>query len=105
MTRREMEENFRKIVKKDTKLDAQEQAALLDQFVELHYRADIGFTNDTLYEQINRVMGVIEYLNAMGKIRDEEDLCMLINGIEAFAYQVAEDPKKSSWGPKEPVEV
>ncbi len=105
MTRREMEERYRKIVKKDTKLDAQEQVALLNLYIGVLDDAEVGRDEETMLISISRVFGAMEYAGYLGKIRDDEDLCMLLNEIEAFGAEVRKDWSKSPWCAKKVVEA
>lgn len=97
MTNREMEEKFRQIVDRDTTMDGREKEALLNLYVSALYEAELGYTNEMMMAATCKVSGAIEMMSYMGKIRDDEDLYMLLNEIEAFAYQVAEDWTRSPW--------
>jgi len=86
MKHNELEAKFREIVKKDTKLDEREQMALLDLYIELNDMAEIGML-EMARDASLKVTGAITLLMDLGKIRDDEDLHMLINEIEAEAYK------------------
>ena len=87
MTRKELEERFLKIVEKDTTLDRNERNALLDQYVYAWDAADVGLIAEELNNRLNRIAGVLDYLQTMYKIQDDEDLWMLMNEIEAYAMK------------------
>lgn len=89
MTRKELEERFLKIVEKDTTLDRNERNALLDQYVYAWDAADVGLIAEELNNRLNRIAGVLDYLQTMYKIQDDEDLWMLMNEIEAHAQKGA----------------
>lgn len=89
MTRKELEERFLKIVEKDTTLDRNERNALLDQYVYAWDAADVGLIAEELNNRLNRIAGVLDYLQTMYKIQDDEDLWMLMNEIEAYAQKGA----------------
>ena len=80
-----LQEEFRRIVKKDTTLDAQEQYALLNLYVNLNDAAELALDRDMIMVEVCKAMGAIEYLMFMGKIPDDEDLHMLLNELEAEA--------------------
>ena len=96
MTRREMENRYHDIVIRDAKLDAQEQVALLNRYIEMLDAADVG-----LVEQMDmcasRIAGVTLFLEEMRKISDAEDLWMLMNEIESYGYRVAKGGEKMDW--------
>ena len=104
MKRHEMEQRFREIVKRDTKLDAQEHLALLDQYLYAWDGADCGLCGEELQNRLSRIAGVLDYLDFMDKIKTDEALWMLMNEIEAFAYKVAEDWSNSSWSAEKAVQ-
>ena len=89
MTRKELEERFLEIVEKDTTLDSKERNALLDQYVYAWDAADVGLIAEELNNRLNRIAGVLDYLQTMYKIQDDEDLWMLMNEIEAYAQKGA----------------
>lgn len=97
MTRQEMETKFREIVQKETKLDAKEQNALLDQFVYVWDAADLGLEAEELESRMMRIAGVLDYLDYMDKVKDDEKLWMLMNEIEVFWQEVRQDWSRSSW--------
>ena len=90
MTRKEMESRFHEIVNRDTELEAQEQAALLDLYTYAWDAADVGLMAEEMNNRLCRIAGVLDYLDFMHKIKDEEDLWMLMNEIEGYGYQKAE---------------
>lgn len=87
MTRKEMENRYHEIVMRDTTLDAQEQVALREQYIYAWDAAEIGLLAEELQHRLMKVAGVVEFLNDMGKIRDDEDLHMLMNEIEDCGYK------------------
>lgn len=89
MTSTELGNEYLRIIKKDTKLDAGEQVALLNQFIYAWDAADIGLLSKELQERLNRIAGVLDFLQSMGKIQDDEDLWMLMNEIEKYGYEKA----------------
>jgi hypothetical protein len=97
MTRKQLEEKFNEIVKKDTTMDKQESEALMNLYIRAWDDADVGRSYDMMTMSISMAAGAIEYLAWTGKIREAEDLCMLLNEIEAFRDEVQKDPTKSSW--------
>ena len=86
MTSTELGNEYLRIIKKDTTLDAGEQVALLNQFIYAWDAADIGLLSQELQERLNRLAGVLDFLQSMGKIQDDEDLWMLMNEIEKYGY-------------------
>ena len=85
MNSAELKEEFRRIVKKDTKLDAGEQVGLLNRYFNLYDAVAIGLAEDEVKYASLKIAGTLEYLTEMGKIQDDEDLWMLINEIEKGA--------------------
>ena len=85
MNSAELKEEFRRIVKKDTKLDAGEQVGLLNRYCNMYDAVAIGLAEDEVNYAKQKIAGTLEYLTEMGKIQDDEDLWMLINEIEKGA--------------------
>ena len=85
MTSTGVKEEFRRIVKKDTKLDAGEQVALLNRYFYLYETVSIGLEKVEIRRAEQKIAGTLEYLTEMGKIQDDEDLWMLMNDIEKGA--------------------
>ena len=86
MKRAEMEQRFREIAKKDTKMDEREQLAPLDLYNAMMVKAELGLVEMTRDASL-KVNGAITLLSDLGKIQDEEDLWMLMNEIELEAYK------------------
>jgi len=86
MKHRELEEKFREIAKKETKLDEREQTALLDLYIEMNDMAEIGML-EMARDASLKVTGAIQLLMDLGKIRDDEELHMLMNEVESEAYK------------------
>ena len=96
MTRKEVEERFAAIADKDTDLSGIERIALQDMYEMMWDQADLGLT-ESARETSLKIAGAIELLTYLRKIKDDEDLHMMMNEIESLAYKVANGDVESSW--------
>lgn len=91
MKREEMKQRCEVAMAKDTELNNLERRALLDQYDDAWNTADLCLMQEVMMMKLSRIAGVLEFLNYLGKIKDEEDLWMLMNEIESYWYKRVEE--------------
>ena len=74
---------FRKIFEGEQATSDTEQDVLLDTLLFMRDDRELGLTAHVIDMWSCKILGVIEFMSACGKISDrqEEDLCMMLNRI------------------------
>ena len=82
MTHSELTKKFEEAVRQEPELDDHEWTALSGMYHSMLFdkKHELQISLD---EQILKIAGVIEFLAGCGKIRNDENLWMLMNEIEA----------------------
>ena len=76
---------FRKIFDGEQAMSENEQDVLLDTFLFMRDDREMGLAAEVIDVWNNKILGVIEFMSACGKIsaEQEEDLCMMLNRIQS----------------------